>query len=63
MSQKQGSSKKKRTPKRSQGINGGGGKVSLTYLEKALISKNFLSGLSAARQERSARENGLGARR
>lgn len=38
MSQKQGSSKKKRTPKKSQGKNGGGGKVKLTPLQKVLVA-------------------------
>lgn len=62
MSQKQGSGKKKRTPKRSKGINGGGGRTKLSVLEKALISSNYLENLSAARERRSQREHGLGAR-
>lgn len=31
--------KKKRNPKTSKGINGGGGKVSLSELQKALLGK------------------------
>lgn len=39
MSQKMGSSKKKRTPKTSKGVHGGGGKVKLDRLQLFLMGK------------------------
>lgn len=55
MAVKQGGGKKKRTPKRFQGKNGGGGKVSLSILEKALIDPKFLDRWGASRRRRAER--------
>lgn len=41
--------KKKRTPKVSKGINGGGGKTRLTELQKALMGKGIMSRLRSSR--------------
>lgn len=54
MAQKQGGGKKARKPKKSQGKHGGGGKVKLTTLEKALIRPQFLNTLGDARRRRVA---------
>lgn len=43
---------KKRTPKTSKGIHGGGGKTRLGTLEKALISSNYIERLGARRAAR-----------
>lgn len=46
--------KKKRTPKVSAGINGGGGKVTLTTLQKALLGKGLVQSfrpIGARREE------------
>lgn len=42
MAGKMSNSKRKRTPKTSKGIHGGGGKVRLTELEKALMGKGVM---------------------
>lgn len=41
MAAKQGGGQKARKPKTSKGVNGGGGKVRLTRLEKALIVRGW----------------------
>ena len=43
------SGKRKRTSKTSKGIHGGGGKVRLTELEKALMGKGILSSTKPVR--------------
>lgn len=39
---------RKRTPKRSKGINGGGGRVSLTEIEKVLLGKGLMQRVKRA---------------
>lgn len=34
--------KRKRTPKKSLGVNGGGGKVKLTHIQKILMNKGAM---------------------
>jgi hypothetical protein len=41
--------KKKRNPKVSKGINGGGGKTRLTELQKALMGKGIMAKIRRAR--------------
>lgn len=48
MAVKQGGFKKKRTHKTSKGVHGGGGKVSLTRLELALLGKGPTAATSRA---------------
>jgi hypothetical protein len=51
-------SKKKRTPKTSKGIHGGGGKVKLSVIEKALMGKGLVDSTKVADSQpwRGARE-------
>lgn len=51
MSAKQGSSKKKRKPKTSKGIHGGGGKTRLSGLEKVLMGKGVFQSLKVIGSE------------
>jgi hypothetical protein len=44
--------KKKRTPKTSKGIHGGGGRTTLTTLQKALIDPKYLDRWGRARAKR-----------
>lgn len=50
--------KKKRTSKKSLGVNGGGGKVRLTVIEKALMGKGLVAATKTAEGQpwRGARE-------
>lgn len=45
---------KKRATKTSKGINGGGGKTSLTMLQKVLFVESYTDRLGAARKRRAA---------